>query len=177
MNTLVQNLLTLARMDSSGQKPSFERFDLGCTLLAPFRYISAETDRRWYDDYMADRASAVRCAIVAENGKLVCLVSLVGIDCLSRSAELSIMIGRSEDRLHGAGSFAVTEMLRHAFENLNLHRVELQVLENNLCAQHVYEKAGFKLEGLRREAVYKNGRYLNCKLYAVLRRDWMERAA
>lgn len=45
MNTLVQNLLTLARMDSSGQKPSFERFDLGCTLLAPFRYISAETDR------------------------------------------------------------------------------------------------------------------------------------
>lgn len=109
-------------------------------LLAPFRYISAETDRRWYDDYMADRASAVRCAIVAENGKLVGLVSLVGIDCLSR-------------------------------------RVELQVLENNLCAQHVYEKAGFKLEGLRREAVYKNGRYLNCKLYAVLRRDWMERAA
>ena len=87
------------------------------------------------------------------------------------------MIGRSEDRLHGAGSFAVNEMLRHAFENLNLRRVELQVLEDNLCAQHVYEKAGFKLEGLRREAVYKNGRYLNCKLYAVLRRDWMERAA
>ena len=87
------------------------------------------------------------------------------------------MIGRSEDRLQGAGSFAVNEMLRHAFENLNLHRVELQVLEDNLCAQHVYEKAGFKLEGLRREAVFKNGRYLNCKLYAVLRRDWMERAA
>ena len=34
MNTLVQNLLTLARMDSSGQKPSFESFDLGRTLLA-----------------------------------------------------------------------------------------------------------------------------------------------
>ena len=67
--------------------------------------------------------------------------------------------------------------IRHAFENLNLHRVELQVLEDNLCAQHVYEKAGFRLEGLRREAVYKNGRYLNCKLYAVLRRDWAERAA
>lgn len=34
MNTLVQNLLTLARMDSNGQKPSFESFDLGRTLLA-----------------------------------------------------------------------------------------------------------------------------------------------
>ena len=34
MNTLVQNLLTLARMDSSGQKPPFESFDLGRTLLA-----------------------------------------------------------------------------------------------------------------------------------------------
>lgn len=146
-------------------------------LLAPFRYISAETDRRWYDDYMANRASAVRCAIVADGGKLIGLVSLVGIDCLSRSAELSIMIGRCEDRLQGAGSFAVNEMLRHAFENLNLRRVELQVLEDNLCAQHVYEKAGFRLEGLRREAVYKNGRYLNCKMYAVLRRDWEKHAA
>ena len=146
-------------------------------LLAPFRYISPETDKRWYDDYMANRASTVRCAIVAENGKLVGLVSLVRIDCLSRSAELSIMIGRSEDRLQGAGSFAINEMLRHAFENLNLRRVELQVLEDNLCAQHVYEKAGFKLEGLRREAVYKNGKYLNCKLYAVLRRDWAAHAA
>ena len=146
-------------------------------LLAPFRYISAETDRRWYDDYMANRASAVRCAIVAENGKLVGLVSLVGIDCLSRSAELSIMIGRSEDRLQGAGSFAINEMLRHAFEISICAVWNCRSFEDNLCAQHVYEKAGFKLEGLRREAVYKNGRYLNCKLYAMLRRDWMERAA
>ena len=79
-------------------------------LLAPFRYISPETDKRWYDDYMANRASTVRCAIVAENGKLVGIVSLVDIDSLSRSAELSIMIGRSEDRLQGAGSFAVNWM-------------------------------------------------------------------
>lgn len=146
-------------------------------LLAPFRYISVETDKRWFDNYMANRANTVRCAIVTDCGKLVGIVSLIGIDYISRRAELAVMIGKNEDRMQGAGSFAVNEMLKHAFKNLNLRRLELQVLEDNLRAQHVYEKAGFVLEGVRREAVYKNGKYLNCKMYAILRRDWEENTA
>jgi RimJ/RimL family protein N-acetyltransferase len=35
----------------------------------------------------------------------------------------------------------------------------LDVYQDNLRAQHVYEKIGFKREVVRREAIYKFGRY------------------
>lgn len=38
-------------------------------------------------------------------------------------------------------------MLEHAFSNMNLHRVELAVLEDNRRARALYEKVGFVEEG------------------------------
>lgn len=43
-------------------------------------------------------------------------------------------------------------MLNHAFNNLNLQRVELSVLEYNKVAIHLYEKSGFKYEGRKKES-------------------------
>ena len=40
-------------------------------------------------------------------------------------------------------------------------RVELEVFSDNPRAIHLYEKMGFALEGCRRMAVVKNGRYVD----------------
>ena len=105
--------------------------DLIDNLGAPFRFIEPGVDKRWYENYMNSRNVAVRCAIVDENDKILGLVSLTSIDQLNQSAEFHIMIGCSENQGRGIGTFAVNEMLKHAFYNLNLHRVELTALENN----------------------------------------------
>lgn len=140
------------------------------TLGAPFRYINLDVDKKWFESYMAHRDSAIRCSIVEEeSGKLVGLVSLTAIDRLNQSAQLHIMIGSEDCRGRGAGSFAVQEIVRHGFYDMNLRRIELEVLEDNQRAKHVYEKAGFVREGVKRQAIYKNGRFVDMVLYAVLR--------
>ena len=70
------------------------------------------------------------------------------------------------------GTFAVTAMLKHAFFNLNLRRVELGVLENNAAARHLYEKVGFVQEGVKREANYKNGKYVNMIMMSILKEEF-----
>ena len=50
-------------------------------------------------------------------------------------------------------------MLKHAFCDLNLHRVWLTVLDTNAAARRVYDKVGFRVEGTIREGVFKDGRY------------------
>lgn len=145
------------------------------TLLgAPFRYINSEVDMKWFDSYMASRSNAVRCAIVDSEAEeeILGLVSLVSIDHLNQSGEFHIMIGESKNQGRGMGSFAVKEMLTHAFQNLNLQRVELTVLENNQRARHLYEKTGFVLEGTKRKAKYKNGEFVNMCIYSMLREDF-----
>ncbi len=142
-------------------------------LIAPYRYINREVDEAWFEGYMQSRSRTIRCAI-CEDGELIGLISLLDIDRLAQCAQLGIMIGPGSARGRGAGSFALGAMLRHAFLDMNLHRIELEALEDNIPARRLYEKNSFKQEGCRRKAVYKNGRFVNAITYAVLREDWEE---
>lgn len=142
-------------------------------LGAPFRFINADVDQRWYDQYMNSRNSCVRCAVVDESNEILCLVSLMSIDNVNRSAHLHIMIGGAEHRGKGIGTFAVRALISHAFNNLNLRRIELGVLTNNAAAIRLYEKTGFVREGVKRQAVYKNGKYVDLIMMGLLRTDFV----
>ena len=143
-------------------------------LGAPFRYINPDVDSAWYDHYMKTRSNSVRCAIVSEESdEIIGLVSLMNIDHLNQCAEFHIMIGSSENQNKGAGTFAVNAMLDHAFRNLNLQRVELSCNVSNTRAQHVYEKAGFVREGLKRRARFKHGSFIDVIQYAILRDEFL----
>lgn len=142
-------------------------------LGAPFRYINVEVDEAWFDNYMRNRGNAVRCAIIhEETGELIGLVSLTNVNYVNQSAEFHIMIGNQQKQNCGAGTFAVRTMLDHAFYNMNMHRIELTVLVSNQRAQHVYEKCGFKKEGVLRQAYFKQGKFEDVYQYAVLREEY-----
>ena len=105
------------------------------------------------------------------------LISLMDINNINRTGIIHIMIGGTDSRGRKIGTFAVTEMIKHAFYNLNLRRIELDVLENNLPAIRLYEKIGFVKEGVKRESNYKNGKYINMILMALLRDDYEQNNA
>lgn len=140
-------------------------------LGAGFHYIASEVDDSWYDDYLAHRDRAVRL-IILEDDRLVGCVNLTGIHPVNRSAEFSIWIAEPSFRFRGLGRLATLEMLRHAFEDLNLHRVWLHVLATNEPALALYRKVGLKEEGRLREAVFKGGAVLDLIVMAVLRHEF-----
>lgn len=142
-------------------------------LGAPFRYINLDVDIKWYESYMGNRGSAVRCAITEDDkDEILGLVSLVSINYMNQSAEFHIMIGDTQNQGRGIGTFAVQSMLNHAFNNMNLQRVELTVLEDNIRAKHLYEKCGFVYEGRKRKAKYKNGKFVDMLMYSILRSEF-----
>lgn len=143
-------------------------------LGAPYRFINEDVDSDWYEKYMHSRSNSVRCVIVDsehENDALG-LISLLNINYINRSGELHIMIGDSENRGKGIGTFAVRAMIAHAFQNLNLRRIELGVLETNLSALRLYQKTGFVQEGLKRKSNYKNGEYVSMIMMGLLREEY-----
>lgn len=143
------------------------------SLGAPFRYINLDVDIQWYESYMSNRVNTIRCAITEDdNDEILGLVSLVSINYINQSAELCIMIGEEQNQGRGIGTFAVQSMLKHAFINMNLRRVELSVLEDNIRAQHIYEKCGFVCEGRKRRAKYKGGKFVDTLIYAILKSEY-----
>lgn len=144
------------------------------TLCAPYRYINFEVDQAWFDDYMKSRNGTVRCAIVNDNDNnaILGLVSLTSINSINKTSSLHIMIGDKSNQEKGIGTFAVRELIKHAFSNLNLHRIELGVLNYNTRAIHLYEKIGFKKEGIKRQAVFKNGDYHDLIIMGLLKDEF-----
>jgi RimJ/RimL family protein N-acetyltransferase len=105
--------------------------------------------------------------------KLIGNCGVFGIEWANRSAELGIIIGEKSEWDKGYGAEAMTLLLRHGFETLNLHRLALRVYAENVRAVRSYEKAGFVLEGRMREAVYKHGKYDDVLIMSVLRSEWL----
>jgi RimJ/RimL family protein N-acetyltransferase len=79
-----------------------------------------------------------------------------------------ILLG-PEGRDRGFGSEATRLVVAHAFAATDLHRVELEVYAFNPRAQHVYARAGFVVEGRRRDAFVFDGVRVDAVLMAVLR--------
>jgi diamine N-acetyltransferase len=95
------------------------------------------------------------------------------IDWRCRSADVGIFIGEKRQWNQGYGTLAMQLLLQHCFESLNLNRVALEVYEDNLRAIRSYEKAGFVQEGRKRQAMYKDGQYLDILMMSILRHEWM----
>lgn len=144
-------------------------------LCAPYRFINKEVDENWFNFYISNRKNTIRCAIMSdESDNLIGMVSLIDIDYINRSAKFAIQLGEEENRGKGIGTFATMAMLKHAFENMNLYRIQLEVLASNIRAQHLYEKCGFKKEGCLRHSVYKNGKYEDMFVYSILKEEYMK---
>ena len=58
-------------------------------------------------------------------------------------------------------------LLDIAFNEMGLHKVYLNVLDNNFRAIKLYEKLGFKLEGEFKEHLYLREHFCGLKWYAI----------
>ncbi len=156
--------------------PTISRWRADSSLVgnlgAAFRYIGTAVDEKWFDNYLANRSNNVRLAVCSEDGTLIGAVYLLGIDWVHRHGEFSIWIGESAVQRKGAGESATRGMLNHAFGDLNLERVWLTVLTRNEPAIRLYRKVGFREEGRQRNAVFKNGRYEDMLMMALLRSEY-----
>jgi RimJ/RimL family protein N-acetyltransferase len=110
-----------------------------------------------------------------EDDRLIGMLELDEIEWAHGSGGLSLAIGEPEYWGKGYGSEALALALRFAFDELNLHRVELTVFAYNQRAIAMYEKLGFVREGVFRERIHRDGQRHDMYLYGLLRHEWETR--
>jgi ribosomal-protein-alanine N-acetyltransferase len=108
--------------------------------------------------------------VLKQTGRVVGGCSIWGRGTNSR-AELGYWIGRP---FWGRGlvAEAAQAMIKLGFEQMDLNRIEARCFIENTASARVMEKCGMKYEGTLREQMLVKGRFRDCKLYAILRRDY-----
>jgi RimJ/RimL family protein N-acetyltransferase len=110
-----------------------------------------------------------------ETGNVIGHISLGKIDRINKSARVGkVLVGDKNVRGKGVGKLLMEEILKVAFDELNLHRVSLGVFDFNLSAIACYEKAGFIKEGLLRDSRKNDDEYWNLWEMSILENEWLE---
>ncbi|WMC86457.1 GNAT family N-acetyltransferase [Streptomyces rochei] len=155
-----------ARMGEIIGDPEVRRF-----TGSPGHELTPELLRSWYGSRSAQPDRLDLAVTDPADGEVLGEVVLHAWVPEERSCTFRTLIG-ARGRGRGIGTEATRLIVGYAFEELGLHRVQLDAYAFNDRALRVYEKVGFVREGVRREVELRDGVWVDEVLMAVLDHEW-----
>ena len=107
------------------------------------------------------------------------LAGEINLNNVTRGALQGATIGYWIDQARAGNSYiseAVVVVLRYAFEDLQLHRLEICIVPRNTNSRRVVEKLGLRHEGIAERYLEINGTWEDHVRYAITAEEWAERA-
>src|SRR5699024_7422545 len=141
--------------------------------IAPFinteEYFTLGKTLQWYN---AINESVEREDFVfIYNNKEVGMGGLVKISQKNMNCELYMYMDPSFQG-KGLGFESCYNLCQYAFNSLSLKKIFLYTFSENIKANKLYEKIGFKLEGILRQHTYKDGSLRNRNIYGLLKNEF-----
>ena len=137
-------------------------------------FSSSENEKQWVESKIFDKQN-VSCAIcLKKTNEFIGCIFLNDIDYHNRSGHVPVFIGEKKYWGKGYATDARVLMLKYAFLDRGLIRVWAKVLEDNQGALKMLEKTGYKREGLLRKVTFKDGKFVNGVILAVLNTDFQK---
>lgn len=153
-------------------------------------FSDEETVRYWSSPPFANRAEAAKLladiqrmfaektlfqwgiALKSDDG-IIGTATLFHLDPKNRRAEIGYALNR---RVWGKGyvNEALNSLLRFAFTEMNLHRIEADVDPRNAASIRVLERLGFQREGFLRERWLVGGKTQDALFYGLLKSEFNE---
>lgn len=158
--------------------PTFVRWFADAEMT---RYLAARApfsramEERWFEQMAENQGKrAFHFVICLIDGDVpIGTAGFHGINWTEGNAEFGISIGEKAYWNQGYGTEALHAICDFGFGQLRLERIELEVYEPNKRAQRSYEKAGFRLEGTLRHAMFAEGQFWDIRVMALLRDEWL----
>ena len=132
--------------------------------------VTRRAEELYFEQVATRRENDLHWAIVTEDLGHIGFIGLHQINWRNRTAMGGIMIGERRSWGQGFATDAVRVRTRFAFEQLGLHRIEGHTINPSMCK--VYEKCGYQHEGVARQKIWREGRWCDADLFAILETDF-----
>jgi RimJ/RimL family protein N-acetyltransferase len=107
--------------------------------------------------------------LALEGGRIVGMLDMMGGSRPESAHNVGLGISVAKDwRDRGVGRALMSRAVEWARRTDGVSRIELEVFSDNARAIHLYERMGFRAEGLRRRAFIKDGVEIDSLMMALL---------
>lgn len=150
--------------------------------LASLPYPYRKKDGEWFINFAKSNARkkerpGYQFAIVPKDvGHFVGVIGLESIDYFKKDATIGYWLGEPHWR-KGYITEATERLIRFAFNNVKLRRINIDHIVSNRGSERVIEKVGFTKEGIKRKyaRVKATGKWHDLVSYGLLKEDWKRR--
>ncbi|WP_202882291.1 GNAT family N-acetyltransferase [Candidatus Manganitrophus noduliformans] len=147
--------------------PEITRF-----LESRFAPNAIENLRDYVAGKLGDRDNLFLAIVLKEEDRHIGNIKLGPIQWIHRLADIGLLIGEKDCWGKGYATEAIQLVSDYAFNVLNLHKVAAGCYGPNEGSARAFQKAGFVVEGVRKEQFYSNGSYVDDILLGLIRPDW-----
>ena len=128
------------------------------TLRGHHKRLTLKEENKWIKGLKKRRKTEKQFSIDTAEGVHIGSIGLhIHVD--GRVATFGILIGDKNYWGKGYGFAATKLLMQYALSDLKLHKVELGVFAFNARGIALYKKIGFKIEGVRKEHLFYQGKY------------------
>jgi ribosomal-protein-alanine N-acetyltransferase len=163
----------LEASDVEGQYPTWLNDEILTQYLEHHVFPYSKAAAIEYIQGLRHRRDILMLAIIDKNNnKHIGNITLSSISTLHQSAEFSLLIGDKESHGKGLAKEASKLLLMHGFNTMNLNRIWCGTMDTNIPMQKLALTLGMQYEGIKRQEVYKNGRYNDTLQYSILKEEF-----
>lgn len=137
---------------------------------------SIEKTQKWFGNVVFDNSKLNLSIVDIDSNELVGMTGLLNIDRINHHAQLYITIGNKKYRGKHLPDEVIPMVLEYGFVELELKKIYLYTLPNNERGRYVYERNGFKLDGILRQQVYCRGKQQDLYVHSILRTEFEEKS-
>lgn len=135
--------------------------------------ITLHEEEKWFQSITAI-SDTYRFAIETfEDNKFIGGCSINDVDWKNSVATIGIFIGSRDHRGKGYGADAMKVLIDFIFMQMNINKIRLSVYSYNEPAIRCYERCGFKIEGVLRQEIYKDGKRYDKISMGLLKEEYL----
>lgn len=109
--------------------------------------------------------------IIKYDERIAGIAGLHYISHNNRKTEMGYWLAK-EFNGKGIMTYACSKIIEYCFEKINLNRIEIRCAVNNIRSRGIPERLNFRNEGILRQEIFLNGKFVDHVLYALLREEW-----
>jgi hypothetical protein len=140
-----------------------------------YREINTIMQQKWFENNVSDDKNTIMFSVFnVETNELLGCCGLCYINWVHRHADLSVYIGYEHAYIDNLG-FADDScrlVLNYGFNELNLHKIWTEIYEFDNKKKALYDKFGFKQDGLLRDNYFYDGRWWDSRIISLLSHEF-----